>query len=45
MEEIAQDGEEPGIQVRAGLEPMQVGKGPQESVLNKVIGPVDLARE
>ena len=43
MEEVAKDGEEPGVQVRARLEPVQIGQGPQEGVLNEVVGPVDLA--
>lgn len=42
VEEIAQDREEPRIQIGAALEAMEVCEGAEEGVLNKVVRFVDL---
>jgi hypothetical protein len=45
MEEVAQDGEQPGVQVGAGLETVDVLPGPHDRVLDEVVGPVGAVRE
>ena len=45
MEEIAQDGEEPGLHVRARLEAVDVGDRPHQRLLDEVVRPVDVGRE
>src|SRR5215213_5853383 len=45
VEEVAQDGEQPCVEVRPALEAMDVGERAQERVLDEVVGAVDLARE
>ena len=40
VEEVAQDGEEPCVQVCAAFEPVDVGPGPHEGVLHQIVGTV-----
>ena len=42
MEEVAQDGEQPCVEVRPALEAIDVGERAQERVLDEVVGAVDL---
>jgi len=42
MEEVAQDREEPGIQIRPALEPMKVRQRSQQCVLNEIVGSIHL---
>ena len=39
-EQVAQDGEQPGRQVRAGLERVDIGDGAQQRLLHQVVGTV-----
>src|SRR3954447_657758 len=42
VEEVAKDREQPGVQIGAGLESVDVGERPQERVLDEVVGAVDI---
>ncbi len=42
VEEVAKDREEPGVQIGAGLESVDVGERPQERILDEVVGAVDI---
>ena len=44
-EQIAQDGDEPRLEVRAGLERLLPADRPQHRLLHEILGPVDVARE
>jgi hypothetical protein len=43
MEKIAQNGEGPGLEVRARLETIDMGKRPHDRVLDEIVRPVDVA--
>ena len=42
MEEVAQDRKEPGVEVCARLEAMDIGQGAKQSVLDEIVRAVDL---
>ena len=44
-EQVAQDGEEPGLEVRAGLERLLLADRPQHRLLHEILGPVDVPGE
>src|SRR4051794_2724209 len=45
MEQVAQDREQPGVEVRAALEPADMGDGAKERVLDEIVGAVDVVRQ
>ena len=45
VEQVAQDGEQPGVEVGAALEPVDVRQGAQQRVLHEVVGAVHLPAE
>ena len=45
VEQVAQDGYKPGLEVRAGLEQLLPADRPQHRLLHEILGPVDVPGE